>query len=250
MSRRRGQVASCSSRSARRPSTTRSGWRAAIERSGPRGGRGQGARRGRHRDPARHGRPHRGDDRLGRAISQRRDEGPHHRPRGAQHPRPRAGHGHRPDHRRHARVGAHQRLRPGPPRDRAAGAHQAHPGRPHPSRPHRGGRRQGEGRGRRSLIRQAGEAAAYETGVPGLPPEIIKLLGRLRYRTSYGQNVLKHSIETARLAAVIAAEIGADIQIAKTGRPAARHRQGRRPRGRRAARGHRRARSPARTTCR
>ncbi|MEA2621847.1 MAG: ribonucrease [Chloroflexota bacterium] len=67
------------------------------------------------------------------------------------------------------------------------------------------------------LIRQAGESAAYETGVPGLPPEIIKLLGRLRYRTSYGQNVLKHVMETARIAAVIAAEIGADVQVAKTG---------------------------------
>jgi ribonuclease Y len=67
------------------------------------------------------------------------------------------------------------------------------------------------------IIRQAGETAAYESGVPGLPPEIVKLLGRLKYRTSYGQNVLNHSIETGRLAAVIAAEIGADIQIAKMG---------------------------------
>src|SRR2546426_888116 len=67
------------------------------------------------------------------------------------------------------------------------------------------------------IIRQAGETAAYESGVPGLPPEIIKLLGRLKYRTSYGQNVLNHSIETGRLAAVIAGEIGADIQIAKMG---------------------------------
>ena len=67
------------------------------------------------------------------------------------------------------------------------------------------------------VMRQAGEAAAYETGVPGLPPELIKLLGRLRFRTSYGQNVLKHSIETARLAAVIAGETGADVQIAKIG---------------------------------
>jgi ribonuclease Y len=67
------------------------------------------------------------------------------------------------------------------------------------------------------VIRQAGEAAAYETGIPGLPPEVIKLLGRLKFRTSYGQNVLKHVIETSRLAAVIAAEVGADIQTAKLG---------------------------------
>src|SRR5260221_5291069 len=61
------------------------------------------------------------------------------------------------------------------------------------------------------IIRQAGETAAYESGVPGLPPEIIKLLGRLKYRTSYGQNVLNHSIETGRLAAGIASETGADL---------------------------------------
>ncbi|HYH92165.1 MAG TPA: ribonuclease Y [Candidatus Saccharimonadales bacterium] len=67
------------------------------------------------------------------------------------------------------------------------------------------------------VIRQAGETAAYEAGVPGLPAEIIKLLGRLKYRTSYGQNVLNHSVETSNLAAVIAAEIGADVQIAKMG---------------------------------
>ncbi len=67
------------------------------------------------------------------------------------------------------------------------------------------------------VIRQAGETAAYDAGVPGLPAEIIKLLGRLKYRTSYGQNVLNHVVETSRLAAVIAAEIGADIQIAKMG---------------------------------
>jgi ribonuclease Y len=67
------------------------------------------------------------------------------------------------------------------------------------------------------VIRQSGETAAYEAGVPGLPPEIIKLLGRLKFRTSYGQNVLQHSIETSRLASIIAAETGADIQIAKMG---------------------------------
>jgi len=67
------------------------------------------------------------------------------------------------------------------------------------------------------VIRQAGEQAAYEAGVPGLPPEIVKLLGRLKYRTSYGQNVLNHVVETSRLAAVIAAEVGADVQAAKMG---------------------------------
>jgi ribonuclease Y len=67
------------------------------------------------------------------------------------------------------------------------------------------------------VIRQAGEQAAYDAGVPGLPPEIMKLLGRLKYRTSYGQNVLNHSIETAGLASVIAAEMGADVQAAKMG---------------------------------
>jgi ribonuclease Y len=67
------------------------------------------------------------------------------------------------------------------------------------------------------VIRQAGEQAAYDAGVPGLPPEIVRLLGRLKYRTSYGQNVLNHVVETSRLAAVIAAEVGADIQVAKMG---------------------------------
>ena len=67
------------------------------------------------------------------------------------------------------------------------------------------------------VMRQAGEQAAYDAGVPGLPAEIIGLLGRLKYRTSYGQNVLNHSVETSNLASVIAAEIGADVQIAKMG---------------------------------
>jgi ribonucrease Y len=67
------------------------------------------------------------------------------------------------------------------------------------------------------VIRQAGDAAAYDAGVPGLPSEITRLLGRLKYRTSYGQNVLNHVIETSRLAAVIAAELGADVLAAKTG---------------------------------
>src|SRR3954451_13802922 len=67
------------------------------------------------------------------------------------------------------------------------------------------------------VIRQAGEQAAYDANVPGLPAELIKLLGRLKYRTSYGQNVLIHSMETASLASVIASEIGADVMAAKMG---------------------------------
>ncbi|OGN87656.1 MAG: ribonuclease Y, partial [Chloroflexi bacterium GWC2_73_18] len=67
------------------------------------------------------------------------------------------------------------------------------------------------------VMRQAGEAAAYDAGVPGLPSEIIRLLGRLKYRTSYGQNVLQHAVETSRLAAIIAAEVGADVGVAKMG---------------------------------
>ncbi|MGZ8514211.1 MAG: Rnase Y domain-containing protein, partial [Candidatus Limnocylindrales bacterium] len=67
------------------------------------------------------------------------------------------------------------------------------------------------------VMRQAGEQAAYDAGVPGLPADIIKTLGRLKFRTSFGQNVLQHVVETSHLAAIIAAEIGADVQVAKMG---------------------------------
>jgi ribonucrease Y len=66
------------------------------------------------------------------------------------------------------------------------------------------------------VMREEGERVAYEANVPGLHPDLIKLLGRLRFRTSYGQNVLAHSLETSMIAAAIAAEIGADINVSKT----------------------------------
>ena len=67
------------------------------------------------------------------------------------------------------------------------------------------------------VMRQAGEQAAYDAGVPGLHPELIKLIGRLKYRTSYGQNVLDHCVETSRLSGLLAAEIGANVAESKKG---------------------------------
>ncbi len=67
------------------------------------------------------------------------------------------------------------------------------------------------------MIKQAGEEAVYELGITSFPPKLIQLIGRLRFRTSYGQNILRHSIEMAKLSALIAEELGADIMIAKQG---------------------------------
>jgi ribonuclease Y len=65
------------------------------------------------------------------------------------------------------------------------------------------------------IIAEAGESACYEAGVSGLHPEVMRMLGRLKYRTSYGQNQLAHAVEVAKLASVIAVELGADVEISK-----------------------------------
>jgi len=67
------------------------------------------------------------------------------------------------------------------------------------------------------IIIEAGEQAAYDAGVSGLHPEIMRTLGRLKYRTSYGQNQLDHAVETSKIAAVLAAELGANVEITKAG---------------------------------
>jgi len=67
------------------------------------------------------------------------------------------------------------------------------------------------------VMAEAGEQAAYDAGISGLKPEVLRMMGRLKFRTSYGQNQLAHAVESAKLASIIAAELGADIEIAKMG---------------------------------
>ena len=66
-----------------------------------------------------------------------------------------------------------------------------------------------------TMIREEGESAVLEVGIHGIHPELVRLLGKMKFRTSYGQNALKHSIEVAQLTGLLAAEIGEDVRIAK-----------------------------------
>ena len=66
-----------------------------------------------------------------------------------------------------------------------------------------------------NMMREEGEAAALEVGIHGIHPELVKLLGKMKFRTSYGQNALKHSIEVAQLSGLLASEIGVDVQTGK-----------------------------------
>ncbi|HIE25281.1 MAG TPA: ribonuclease Y [Anaerolineales bacterium] len=67
------------------------------------------------------------------------------------------------------------------------------------------------------VMAEAGEQAAYDAGISGLKPEVLRMMGRLKFRTSYGQNQLAHAVESSKLASIIAAELGADIEVAKLG---------------------------------
>ena len=133
----------------------------------------------------------------------------------------------------------------GAPRDREAHAREARQdGRIHPARIEEAffqARSEIE-----NHIVEQGEQALFEANVHSMHPELVKLLGRLKFRTSYGQNVLSHSIEVSRLAAMMASELGASAKTARRAALHARHRQVGQPRGRGAARpGRRRARAPA-----
>ena len=132
-------------------------------------------------------------------------------------------------------------------RDRPPDAREAAPGRPHPPGADRGDLLPGQVRAREPHVRARASRRCFEADVQGLDPELVKLLGRLRFRTSYGQNVLAHSVECAHLAAMMAHELGASAEDRAPRGAAARHRQGGHARDRGPARARRRRpRAPAR----
>ena len=106
------------------------------------------------------------------------------------------------------------RLRPRAPRDRPSGAASARHRRPHPPRPHRGGGRQGA-EADRGGDRRGRQAHGHRSGHHGLHPELIRLIGKMKYRSSYGQNLLQHARETANLAGIMATELGLNPKIAR-----------------------------------
>ena len=178
---------------------------------------------------------------VGVRAAERGHEGPHHRPRGPEHPRVRGDDRREPDHRRHARgrgaLAASTPFGARPPGSRSRSSSQD--GRIHPARIEEIARALAAGDRRADPARGRGRGGS-RSGITDIHPEMIKLLGRLQFRTSYGQNVLKHLVESAHIAAAIAAELGHRPDDRQARRVPARHRQGRHPRGRGLARDHRR----------
>ena len=132
-----------------------------------------------------------GDHRLGGGAAQRRHEGPHHRPRGPQHPHPGDRHRRRSHHRRYARGRHHLRLRSGAPRGRPHRAGKAHHGRPHPSRPHRGNGGKGQAGSGSADPRGRRAGRVRDRICTASIPSWSSCWAVMRYRTSYGQNVLQ-----------------------------------------------------------